>query len=434
VVKGKQLISKDKVFYGWFIVAISLVIMTAAYGVYFSWPVFYVSILDEFGWSRAETALIFSVGSIVYTFASPASGILFDKFGPRKLFLFSAIIIALGALGCSQARAVWQFYIFFGVLVAFGACAAGFVPNLALVSNWFEKKRATAVGISQIGTRDSFLLTPLIQLAILTLGWRYSYLVLAAATAIIIIPLSLFLRARPQDMGLLPDGSTTVEDEGQTKQSEADSLIVDKEWASTEWTMLKAAKTHQFWAFFVTHLGSGFAFTALLNHFVALISDIGFTAMFAANLLLIFAVTAIIGRCLGFVSDFIGRELAFTLSMTIMLLPLPILLVAEESSPWLLYVFIICFGFGSGVYSPFKGAAEADVFQGKRLGTIVGSANMGYGLGAAFGTWLYGYIFDVTGTYALAIIITMIAVSIQIPAIWVAAPRKVRRVAGRRLR
>ncbi len=426
--------SRKKIFYGWYVVAISLIIMTAAYGVYFSWPVFYVPILNEFRWSRAATALIFSLGSIVYTFASVASGFLFDRFGPRKLFVISAIVIAVGALGCSRSTEIWHFYIFFGFFVASGACSAGFVPNLALVSNWFEKKRATAVGISQMGTRDSFLLTPLIQAAILALGWRSSFMVLAAGTAAIVIALAMFLRARPQDMGLLPDGDTVADTKENAEQIRDDDFVIDKEWASTEWTLARAIKKYRFWACFVLLLGAGFSFTSLINHFVALMNDVGFTAMFAASLLLIYAITAMLGRCGGFISDLIGREVTFTISMILMFSSLVILLLTKDASmPWLMYIFVAVFGFGSGLYTPCYAAGAADLFQGKQFGTIIGTANMGYGVGAAIGTWLYGYIFDVTRSYFGAIVITMISVFVMAVSIWVASPGKVRRVAGRKV-
>ena len=420
-----------KLFYGWVVVVISLFIMTMAYAIYFAWPVFYVPILNEFGWSRAVTALIFSAASTVYALSSPISGFLFDKLGPRRLFTIAAIVIAIGAAGCYQATEIWHFFISFGFFIAFGAISAGYIPNLALVSNWFEKKRATALGISQIGLRDSFILVPLIQLLILAVGWRYSFLVLAAATAVIMIPLSLFLRARPQDMGLLPDGEPVPAKKSEKEPSEEDDRIVDKKWVTTDWTLPMALKRYQFWALFAILLAFGFTFTSLINHFVVFMTDIGFTALFAANLLLIYAITTMIGRLLGFISDRAGREKACTLGAALMLLPLPILLITKDTSaPWMLYLFVVCFGVGNGVYGVSLAAGAADLFQGKRFGTIYGAANTGYGLGAAFGTWLYGYIFDVTGTYTLAIVITMLAVCIKGISIWVAAPRQVRRVSG----
>jgi len=418
---------KQGIFYGWFIVSISLVIMTVAYSVYFSWPVFYVAILRDFGWSRAGTAVIFSVGSIAYAFGSVVSGFLFDRFGPRKLFITAAIILIIGAVGCSRATEIWQLCLFFGFFIGFGTASCGFVPNVAMIARWFEKRRATAIGIAHMGTRDSFILAPVIQISILAFGWQNSYLLLASAVAVIIIPLSLFLRAKPEDMGFLPDGRTTAEEKADTKEGEADSLILNTKWLSTEWTLSKAIRTHQFFAFFLIMTGAGFTSGAFINHLVALVTDFGFSAMFAASLLLIYAITAVVGRCCAFVSDLISRERTFTLAMAMMLLPLPVLFMTKDASaPWMLYIFISGFGFGSGLYGPTYAASVADLFQGSRFGTIIGSANIGYGLGAAVGTWLYGYIFDTTGAYTLAVVIVGIALCIMCVSIWIASPRKAR--------
>lgn len=420
---------KGRIFYGWVIVAISLAIMTTTYAVYQSWSVFYVALLDTFGWGRAETALIFSAAALVYTFGSPISGFLFDKFGPRKLFTFGSILIGLGVVGCSQATEIWQFTLFYAILIATGTALTGFVPNLALVSGWFDRRRSTAMGIAQMGTRDSYLLLPAIQLAISGMGYQNAYLLLLVAIVIVSIPLAQFLRAKPQDMGLLPDGEKQDAEEQKTGSSETDDRIVNGEWVSTDWTLSKAIKKYQFWAFFTLLFGSGFAFIALINHFVAMLIDVGYTAEFAASILAVYAITSMIGRGFGFVSDIIGREVATTLCAAMMFFSLPILLITNDtSSPWLLYVFVFFFGFGGGMNSPSFSSAAADLFQGRRFGTIFGTANMGFGLGSSIGTFLYGYIYDASGTYTLAIIITMIAVFMIGVSIWVAAPRKIRQV------
>ena len=420
---------RARLFYGWFVVIISFLTMTASYSCYYSWPVFYVAILDEFGWSRAETALIFSIAGIVYGLASPVSGILFDKFGPRKLFSISAIFVAAGAVGCSRAYEAWQFYISYGFLIGFGVTLSGYIPNAALVSAWFERRRSTALGIAQLGTRDTFLLAPVIQLVILAIGWRNSYLVLAAAAVIIIIPLAQFLQARPHDMELLPDGDAPTKDSKGMVQSNKVDRIANKEWASTEWTFIRAIKQYQYWSLFFMMCGTGFVFTALISHFIAFTTDIGFSALFAANLLFLYALSMIIARVCGFISDILGREISFTISISLALCALVLLLFTKDTStPTMLYIATVCLGLSSGLFGPVYTASAADLFHGKKFGSIIGSLNVGYGLSVSIGTWLFGYIFDVTGTYTLAIIITMFAAGMMIIAMWVAAPRKVRRI------
>ncbi len=424
---------RGKIFYGWYVVAFSFIIMSISTALYFSWPVFYVAILDDFGWSRAETAIIFSFGSTVYGFASPVSGFLFDRFGPRKLFIISAFILFIGAIGVSQSHNVFQLCLFFGIFISIGSIGAGFIPNAAMIANWFVKRRGTAMGITQAATRDAFLVAPVIQLLILAVGWRQSYLVLGGLVIIIIIPLSLLIRARPQDMGLLPDGaSAVVKEKAGVKPSTIDKLVINKEWAATDWTLRKAMRGYHFWCLFATMVGTGICYTSLINHFVALVTDVGFDAVFAASLLAVYAVTAIIGRVGSFISDFLGREKAFTAAMVATLLPLPILLQSHVSA-WMLYLFIGCYGIGNGLSVPVYSAAASDLFQGKNFGSIIGLANLGYGLSASLGTWLFGYIFDVSGTYFAAIIITMLGVLFMTAAIWIAAPRKVRQTRGKRI-
>jgi MFS family permease len=151
----KLALRKRKIFYGWVIVAVSFITMLFAYGIWYSFSLFYLPILEEFGWNRANTVIIFSISSVTYGLGSFVAGALFDRFGPRISFSVAATIMALGLLGCSQASAIWQFCLFFGVLTAFGVAAMGFVPVNALVSNWFIKRRATVVGIAQAGGRET---------------------------------------------------------------------------------------------------------------------------------------------------------------------------------------------------------------------------------------------------------------------------------------
>ena len=142
-----------KIYYGWIIVGISFWIMSIDYAIWYAFPLFYVEILNEFGWTRAETALIYSLGAIVYGVGSAVGGMLFDKFGPKKTITFAAVVMAVGLAGCSQVAKIWHFFLFWGGMTSFGVCTAGFVPNVALVSKWFIRRRATAVGIAMAGGR-----------------------------------------------------------------------------------------------------------------------------------------------------------------------------------------------------------------------------------------------------------------------------------------
>jgi MFS family permease len=233
-------------------------------------------------------------------------------------------------------------------------------------------------------------------------------------------------------MGLQPDGETEALEEAQTTQSQMTRYVVDKEWASTNWTLFKGMKQLRFWAIFSIMFTIGTGYVIVLIHQVAYIVDIGFTALFASSLLLIYGIFSMTGRLCGFISDIVGRELAYAMACGGVILGYLMLIIAGTiSSAWILYMYAVFFGFFSGLHSPTYAAAVADIFQGKHFGAILGFANIGYGLGSAFGAWFGGYVFDSAASYVPAFAIAMISLALAWVSLWVSSPRKIRRVAGR---
>ena len=433
-----------RIYYGWVVVGISFWIMSIDYAIWYAFPLFYVEILKEFDWTRAQTALIYSIGAIVYGIGSAVGGVLLDRFGPRKTITLAAAVMAVGLIGCNRVSHIWHFYIFWGGMVSLGVSTAGFVPLVALVSKWFTRRRATAVGIAQAGGRESFLMTPLIQLLILALGWRTSLLALAAAAAVLLIIPAQFLRHSPEDMGLLPDGDDPpsgddVKDgikasgkEPGSNRNTVDSVIVDTEWVRRDWTLRNGLRQYRFWALFAALFSIGLGYGIVMTHQVAFMVDIGFTAMFASLMLLLYGIFCMGGRLSGFLSDILGREVTYTMGCGGVIISFLLLILAGDTShAWMLYIYAVCFGFFSGIISPAYAATAADIFIGKHFGAILGAINMGYGFGNSLGAWLGGYIFDTLGSYSLAFAIaigTMVSASIFI---WISSPRKIRLVDGR---
>ncbi len=427
--------SRNKVFYGWVIVGVAFLIMSVTYAVWYSFPIFYVPILDQFGWNRADTALIFSIGSIVYGFGSFAGGATIDRLGPKKSFTFSTIILSVGLIGCSRATEIWHFFLFWGCLASLGIAMTGFVPCVTLVSKWFDRKRATAIGIAQAGGRESFIVQPLIQSFILKLGWRHTYLLLAAAVVFFIGFPAQLLRSSPQDIGLIPDGTKTNSGDSKPIVRSRKRFVVNKQWAETDWTFKRAMKEYRFWTLlgmlFLISAGFGIAMT----HQVVYVVDLGFSKMFASFLLLIFGILSMTGRLCGFFSDVAGREQTYTLGSCGSILGLMMLiLVKDTADAWMLYVFSVCFGFFSGLNTPTYASTAADIFEGRHFGAILGFINIGFGLGNALGAWLGGYLFDSFGNYIPAFVSAIVVTGLGGGCIWIAAPRKIRRmgVVGRR--
>src|SRR5215212_355181 len=194
-------------FYGWIVVSAVFCILALAYVIWYSFGLFLVALVQEFGWTRAEVAGAFSVFVLVHAVCSPLAGRLVDRFGSRALVHVGGLVVGLALLGCSQLSALWQLYLFFGLLAAVGVTAMGWVSAVALVGRWFSRRMGLAVGIIGAGIGlGTFIGAPPIQFLIETYGWRTAYVVLAVVLALAPQPLALLLRARPEELGLRRDG------------------------------------------------------------------------------------------------------------------------------------------------------------------------------------------------------------------------------------
>ena len=108
-----------------------------------------------------------------------------------------------------------------------------------------------------------------------------------------------------------------------------------------------------------------------------------------------------------------------------------LILAKDTADAWMLYAYVIGFGLFVGSNAPTYAASAADIFHGRHFGSILGSADVGWGLGATLGPWLGGYIFDTTGSYSPAFVVAIIAMGLACVSLWLASPRKVRLLAGR---
>jgi len=425
--------AKPRLFYGWIIVGVLALSMLLAYATRSSFTVFYVAILDEFGWTRADTAGIFSLSLIVYGLGGILAGFLLDKLGPRKLFPMAATLIALGAFWCSRATQIWEFYVAFGLIVGFGQCSLGYVPTMTVVNHWFVKWRGLAAGIAMFGLSLSFVLSPLTQYMRETIGWRAAFMIFAAAVFVVVVPMtSIFMRHRPQDMGLLPDGAKQETKSGPEAGKEKDASIIDHKWASVEWTLFRAFKTYRLWLLFIAAIAWGSMANFPQVHQVAYITDIGYSPMFAATAFSVFGILMGIGPLGGLLSDRIGREWNVTLGATSTIIGAVLALsVRSAGMEWVWYISSLSYGLGIGLIAPTLPAIYGELFASKNLGSIIGFINAGFGIGGAIGPYVAGYIYDVTESYSPAFIMIIAAALIQTTLMWVIAPRKVRLTGGR---
>jgi sugar phosphate permease len=291
---------------------------------------------------------------------------------------------------------------------------------------------AMGVAFSGVGV-GSILLFPWLQLVIESAGWRAACSTMGILVLVVLLPLNLLLRRRPEDLGLTPDGDVAV---ARAPGVAVRSNIVDAAWASTDWTLARALRTARFWWLASAYFSALFAWYAVQVHQTKYLLEVGFDAGTAAWALGAVSLAGVPGQiALGSLSDRIGREPVWALgNLGFVLTYVALLGMRDQPSAWLLYVVIGAQGaLGYGLTS-VVGAIPAEIFEGKHYGAIFGSLMTAAVCGGAAGPWLTGVLYDATGGYTAAFAIS-IALSLFSPlAIWIAAPRKVRAVAGRMVR
>ena len=207
--------------------------------------------VDEFGWSRAAVTGAIAFGSLSGGLLSLAVGPILDRYGPRMVTFWGILLLSLGLGAMMFATRIWQLYLFFGIgrMVAIGVLSLSVSVSIA---NWFVRLRGRAMGITKIGDRLGSALLPLmVQFMILALGWRMAWGALGAVVFLMSgIPALLFLRHRPEDMGLWPDGASPVSDKGGTIHP-ADRLDASDGDSEPVWTRAQATRTKAFWVLIV---------------------------------------------------------------------------------------------------------------------------------------------------------------------------------------
>lgn len=417
-------------FYGWIIVAVTFITMGIGVNARTSFSLFFAPIVDEFGWERGITAGAFSFGFLVSAILSPLMGRLMDRTGPRMVMELGVVLMAAGLLLAPLTTQPWHLYATIGCLVGAGSICLGYSGQSLFLPNWFVKKRGLAVGLAFAGVGvGSIILLPWVQFLIDKGGWRSACWTLGILVLVVLLPLNLLLRKRPEDVGELPDGEAAPT----AASVPPPSNIVDPAWAATDWTLGRALRTARFWWISIGYFCGLYIWYAVQVHQTKYLVEIGFTSTSAAWALGMVSLIGIPGQiALGYLSDRIGREWIWTISSSGFAICFAALIALQYTPTLLLvYLMVVAQGFLGYGFTSIMGAVVAEIFQGKQFGTIFGTITLAALAGGAAGPWVTGILHDIYGDYTLAFAIGIFVSALSAIAIWLASPRKVRAVAGR---
>ncbi len=406
------------IFYGWGIVATSVLVSAAQvpmYGPVLS--VFVVPLHDDMGWSYTDISWAFTAGSLFGALVSAIVGRQLDRYGARASVVVAGMVMTGCLIGLALMQEVWQFWGFFGL----GRTAALAGINLGTsvaVGNWFIKKRGRAISFLGMGLRSGQALYPMLIITpiIIAFSWRHAYAFLALTTiALIVIPGWLFLRRRPEDFGLKPDGEIA---EAFSIEANTDSSVDDIEHS---YTLAEARKTAAFWLITIATMTVVFAQTAINLHAVSSVVDRGVDASLSGIFVFIIMGTAAVSAYgWGALMDKIHVRWA-TVIATIFTAT-SMIVITFATTIWLAIAFAILFGLGTGGWTLAQTLLFANYFGRRHMGAIRGLSQVMAGPVGAAGPLMAGIIRDQTESYALSFMVFFCALLIVLMALLLARP------------
>ena len=414
---------KPKVFYGYWIVVATFFCAFIYSGCgFFAFSLFVKPLQADFGWGRGEIVTAFTIYYLVMGVASPFIGRVIDHYGAKTVISTGAFIAGLGFASSSLVSSLWHLYASYAI-IGVAMAAVGVIPSSTIVSNWFKKRRGTAIGIMSTGIGvGGLVVAPLVGgYLIPNFSWRISYLALTALTWVLVIPLTLLvLKTKPADMGLYPDGE---------QLSEALAPNGTPPFVTKGITLKTALATPAFWLIAVSFLIGLFSQVGIIQHQVPYLEDIGFPVTMAAGALGVVGLMSAIGKFgFGWLCDQISAKYAWSIGLGFQVLSIIILLnVKPTSSMTIIWLYAITIGLGAGSWLPTMSMLVSTNFGLAAYGAIFGAVTLFENTGVATGPLMAGYMYDAMGNYHWAFIILLALNVVAIPiALAVRRPKPLR--------
>jgi len=379
--------AQGPIFYGWWMVSGAFV-MQLLYGVlvFQSFGAYVAVLRDEFGWSKTLFSVAFGMARVESGALGPLQGWMVDRFGPRLVMQLGLVIMAIGFFWFSQINSSTTFLLSFFVL-SVGAGLAGFMTLTTAIVKWFERRRATALGLMSTGIAVGGLLVPVVVLAIDEFGWRDTTFASGILVLVMGLPISFVMRASPEEYGQYVDG---LRDAPSTRQAAG---------ASSDFTAREALHTSAFWYIGLGHASALLIVSAVMVHLVVFVNeDLGYSLGVAGAMIALMTAFMIVGQIGGgVVGDRFDKRKIVVGCMALHVAAL--LLLANASSLWMVAVFAMGHGLAWGGRGPLMAAIRADYFGRSSFGTIMGFSSMIMMLGMIAGPIIAGVMADETGTY-----------------------------------
>lgn len=372
-------------------------------GVGDTYMVFVLPLESEFGWHRSSTTAVYSALMITSGLAAPLGGMVFERWGPRVLYVGGLSLLGTGYFLASKVAALWQLYLCVSLLGGLGIAAIGMVPAAALISRWFHRRLSTAISLAYAGFGcGSLLIVPLAQTLIDADGWRHTYQVIGA-TLLVVLPLSMAMPWKT-----IRAGVPSLVGPRQQRRPAGAGPVREALGQRTFWRLVQVM--------FFTAVGM---YLIVVQSVVYLI-DIGFTPLQAASAFGAAGALSVLGvSSAGWLADRFGHRRAATVSFAGTFFGIALLFAMSFSANlWLLGAYVLLFGICQGARGPLIAGLSARLFSGPGQATIYGVIFACMSVGSGIGALLAGALHDITGGYRAGFVLSMVCVLLAALPFW----------------
>ena len=344
-------------------------------------------------------ALAFSLGQLEGSIVGPVVGFLIDRMGSRRIVLAGTVAAGVGFVLFSFVNSLPMFYVSFAVIML-GASMGGWMPLMAALNKWFDRKRSFAMGIASSGfSLGGVTLIPILAWSVAPehVGWHMTARWIGMVFLVMAWPLNQLVRSRPEDYGQVPDGERYPSDP--SAQAEVDGPVTE-----TGFTAREAVRTKVFWLIAIGQASTTMTIATLTVHLIPSLIDQGLTLQRAsfvwAAMLGVSWVSQLVG---GYLGDKVEKNVALAVLSWVMAAGL--CLAAFTGNPLMALTFAVVYGLGFGARIPLSTAIRGEYFGRKAFGTIMGLSTLPMAVFMMAGPPFAGAVFDARGSYFLAFIV-----------------------------
>lgn len=383
---------RNKIFYGWWVVlaCFSTALLVSSV-IQYSFTAFMEPIANEFGWSYTQISFASSLRGLEMGILAPIVGIMVGRWGSRKLICAGFITIGIGLYMLSVMQALFMFYIAF-IVIAFGAGGCMSVTTMTLVVNWFDKNAGKALGMMSAGFGASGLFVPVVIWLIDSFGWRHAFAILAVIIWTAGIPITLIIRNKPEECGYLPDGGCSGQDESSAAEPHQDTPAPP---------FIELVKNRSFVYLNLAEAIRFLILSSVITHILPYLGTVGISRATAGLAAAGIPLMSILGRFgFGWLSDKFDKRLVSASAYGFVFIGLITLNYVQGIAT--IALFILFLGPGLGGLAVLRATILRGYFGRRFFANLIGIVSGVSAVGGVIGPTLTGWIYDTTGTYAIA--------------------------------